>query len=263
MSSTTTAPPTSRGALAAGAPRPALRRPSALRMTRVELRKMTDTRAGFWLLAITGLLIVGLVVLILLAAPAEESDHGGLFEAALWPPAVLLPVLGILSVTSEWSQRTALTTFALLPWREKVAGAKIAAGLLLAAAALVVAVVAATAGALVDGQELDLGLRAIALGGLFAGLNVLMGLAFGLAIMASAPAIVGFFVLPTAMAILTEVIRPLRDIAAWIDTSRTMDLLSQDAMASGDWAKLATSCALWIGLPLLFGFWRLRRRDLS
>ena len=33
----------------------------------------------------------------------------------LVPPTVLLPVLGILSMTGEWSQRTALTTFTLVP----------------------------------------------------------------------------------------------------------------------------------------------------
>ena len=37
-------------------------RPSLARLTLVELRKMADTRAGFWLLATTGLLTVAVAV---------------------------------------------------------------------------------------------------------------------------------------------------------------------------------------------------------
>ena len=47
---------------------------------------------------------------------------------------VILPIVAILSVTSEWSQRTGLSTFTLVPHRGRVLAAK-------AAAALVVAVV--------------------------------------------------------------------------------------------------------------------------
>ncbi len=54
--------------------------------------------------------------------------------------SVLLPVLGILLVTAEWSQRTALTTFTLVPRRERIIAAKAAAGVALAVAATVVCV---------------------------------------------------------------------------------------------------------------------------
>ena len=37
---------------------------------------------------------------------------------------ILLPVLGILLVTSEWSQRTAMVTFTLEPSRSRVIAAK-------------------------------------------------------------------------------------------------------------------------------------------
>ena len=41
--------------------------------------------------------------------------------------SVLLPIVPILLMTSEWSQRTALSTFALVPVRERVIGAKLLA----------------------------------------------------------------------------------------------------------------------------------------
>ena len=36
------------------------------------------------------------------------------------PMGILLPVLGVLSITSEWSQRTAMVTFTLEPSRMRV-----------------------------------------------------------------------------------------------------------------------------------------------
>jgi hypothetical protein len=34
-------------------------------------------------------------------------------------------------------------------------------------------------------------------------------------------------------------------------------------MAGGDWARLATSTALWVGVPLAIGLWRTARRDVA
>jgi ABC-type transport system involved in multi-copper enzyme maturation permease subunit len=74
-----------------------------------------------------------------------------------WPVGILLPVLGILSVTSEWSQRTALTTFTLVPNRFRVIGAKIAAVAVLAVASLVIAFVVGAVANLVAGGAWDFG----------------------------------------------------------------------------------------------------------
>ena len=48
-----------------------------------------------------------------------------LFRSTAEIMSLILPVLGILLVTSEWSQRTGLTTFALVPQRERVIVAKL------------------------------------------------------------------------------------------------------------------------------------------
>ena len=72
-----------------------------------------------------------------------------LFMFTLLPTAVLLPVLGILLVTSEWSQRTALTTFTLVPQRERIAVAKLAAGVAFSVLSLLVSLAASAIGNLV------------------------------------------------------------------------------------------------------------------
>ena len=95
----------------------------------VELRKMFDTRSGFWLM-------IGIVAAGLLATTAVvlfASDDGLTYDnfagAIGVPMTILLPVVAILSVTGEWSQRAGLTTFTLVPHRGRVIRAKLSATL--------------------------------------------------------------------------------------------------------------------------------------
>ena len=111
-------------------------RPGLGRLVAVELRKMVDTRAGFWLQVAMVALTVVVVVVRLLVGDAADHTFQSVLDAGLQPAAVLLPVLGILLVTSEWSQRTGMITFALVPVRSRVLGAKLIASLLLAVAML-------------------------------------------------------------------------------------------------------------------------------
>ena len=56
-------------------PRPGL--PAA---SRVELRKMADTRAGFWLLLIIALLAAAIVMITLIAGEAEDQNFHDMFQ---------------------------------------------------------------------------------------------------------------------------------------------------------------------------------------
>ena len=79
------------------------RRPGLARLTGVELRKMVDTRAGFWLqLFNLGLMIAFVVVALILADPQDRTFQD-LMWVALWPASSLLPVVGVLLISSEWS----------------------------------------------------------------------------------------------------------------------------------------------------------------
>ena len=94
------------------------------RVVRVELRKMFDTRSGFWLMAsivITSVLATGAIILF---APDDELTYTAFGTAIGFPMAVILPMIAILSVTSEWTQRSGLTTFTLVPHRGRVLLAK-------------------------------------------------------------------------------------------------------------------------------------------
>ena len=113
------------------------------RLVRVELRKSYDTRAGFWLLVSIGG-VVGLmlaIATIITVVQAEAVRYGDFVAIAAYITGVLLPILGIMLVTSEWSQRSAMVTFTLEPRRPHVVLAKLVVGILLTLLTLAVALV--------------------------------------------------------------------------------------------------------------------------
>ena len=100
-------------------------------------------------------------------------------------------------------------------------------------------------------------------GALYQTLSLLAGFAFGLVLMSSAPAIVLAYLLPTAFAIVSEVVPGFRHTADWLDTSPSTTALLDGDMTSELWQQLPTSELLWIALPLAIGLVRLRRRELA
>lgn len=239
-------------------------RPGLGRLVAVELRKMVDTQAGFWLpVAMVALTVVAVVVRLLVGDRADHTFQSVL-NVGLQPTAVLLPVLGILLVTSEWSQRTGLITFALVPVRSRVLGAKLIASLLLAVVmlAIVVAVVAAAVvvsspgveGTWADAAPL-VGQSAI---NLTAGMVV--GVALGAALRASAPAIVLLMVLPTTwLAVLSLPV--FSGVAPWVDYASALGQVTEDVMSATQWAQLGTTLVIWMVLPLVIGARRITRSD--
>jgi ABC-2 type transport system permease protein len=240
------------------------RRPGLARLTLVELRKMTDTRAGFWLLLTTALLTVAVVLIAGFALDDVDRDLRTFVGIASVPISLLGPVVGILLVTSEWSQRTSLITFTLVPHRARVLVAKLLAGTALALIAyqlcLATGLIATAVFGGDTGDTWSLSAAIIFQNGLSVVLSLIAGIAFGAVLLASAPAIVLFFVLPTAWGALGE-IKALQGVAGWLDQGRTMDEMGDHALSGNEWARVGTSVALWVLLPLLIGFWRVHRND--
>jgi hypothetical protein len=242
------------------------RRTPMARLVKVELRKMGDTRAGFWLLVVMALATLALGITFLFAADDDELTLSEFYRLLQAGPSVLLPVMAILLVTSEWSQRTALTTFTLVPNRWRVMTAKAGAiGVVLVATLLVTLVLALIFTAL-GGQDGAFDLTGytvveVAVSDLagFAG-----GFAFGLLLQRSAPAIVFYFLAPTVLSIVTEVIgSSASDVLAWVDLGQATVPLSEGDVSGKEWARALTSMAVWIGIPLSIGLWRLPRTEVK
>lgn len=233
------------------------------RILRVELRKMFDTRSGFWLMAsivIASAIATGVTVLL-----GDRSDLTfDSFAAAVGSPmSIVLPMIGILAVTSEWSQRTALTTFTLVPSRSRVIAAKLVDVVVIGAVSMVLALgvgaagnVVATSLAGVD-PVWNISLQQFGLIVLANEIGMLLGFVLGLVTRSSAGAIVGYFVvalvLPGLSSALASAQSWWRDNSVWIDINQSRFLLFDNVPTGEEWAHLAVTSGLWIVLPLLVG----------
>src|SRR6476620_825310 len=119
------------------------------RLTAVELRKMFDTRAGFWMMASVGIVSVLATAAVIIWAPDEAITQNTFSTAIGMPLSVVLPIIAILSVTGEYSQRTGLTTYTLVPWRGRVMSAKVVSTLLVGVVAMILALAVGAIGNIV------------------------------------------------------------------------------------------------------------------
>jgi hypothetical protein len=171
-----------------------------------------------------------------------------------------MPIVPILLVTGEWSQRTALETFTLVPVRDRVMAAKLLAVLVLLVAFTALCLGLAALGGAAGGDGLGF---AAADGGqavLYVLLNLLFGFGLAAVIMSSAAAIVLYFVLQIVIAAVAAISSGIESVVGWIDPDAWTTLT--DAPAP-EWDRIATAAIAWVLIPLALGLLRLRRRDVS
>ncbi|MDF9716391.1 ABC transporter permease [Nocardioides sp. ChNu-153] len=242
-----------------------------VRLVSVELRKLVDTRSGRWLLIVmAALILLGSAIF----AWAERDGAVAFFDFTSVAGGVtgfLLPVLAILAVTSEWSQRTNMTTFTLEPHRERVVAAKLVAAVVAAVLSIAVAVVigavmsgfAALLGADVDW---DPNLEGIAAFTVAQVLGLLVGFALGTLLLNTPAAIVVFFayftVIPGLLNLAGFYFDWFADVVPWVDF-----VSAQAPLANGfggvEWGHLLVSGAIWFVLPLVLGITRVLRAEVK
>ncbi|MBD1318467.1 ABC transporter permease [Streptomyces sp. SID6673] len=244
------------------------------RLTIVELRKLVDTRAGFWLTASIGLISVVVVVAMLIANRDNPADltFGQFFGMMNIPTGIILPILAILLVTGEWSQRTALTTFTMEPRRERIVAAKLLAALAAGIGAVVLSLVLGAVGNVIAGIAFTdpAGAWSFTAAGLVNSFllqmfGLLLGFAFAALILNTPGAIVAYFALPTALSLVTELVPWFKDnLGQWIDTGSTnAPFQSGDWATGGEWARLIVSAIIWIAIPLTLGVIRVLRSEVK
>ncbi len=250
--------------------------PQPIPMTRlvgVELRKMFDTRSGFWLLTsigITALLATGAVILF---APDSELTYNNFAAAIGVPMTIILPIMAILSVTSEWSQRNGLTTFTLVPHRGRVIWAKaisaVGVGIVSIVVAFSIGALGNVVGTTITGTDLvwDLTWENLMYITFANVLGLLMGFMLGVLIRNSAGAIVGYFVyslvLPTIFAMLAAYQEWFKDIQGWVDFNFSSSQLFDGALTSEQWAHLGVSGFIWLIVPMTVGVWLVLRSEIK
>jgi ABC-2 type transport system permease protein len=241
------------------------------RLVKVEVRKALDTRAGFWFaVAIVGL-VLAVSVIWALAAPDGSTDFEIFIGIAGGVLGYFLPILVIMLVTSEASQRNGLVTFTLEPKRPRVVLAKFLAGLVLGVVVMVLSAVMAVLGTLlaaatggapdwgVDGNILFNGFV------LSAVISVAIGFAIATLVMNTPAGIVGYFaytiILPSAVGILSAISEGFEKVAPWIEfnTAQTPLFMGDYTPTGEEWAQIAVSGFIWLVIPLVLGIQRLLR----
>lgn len=244
------------------------------RLVKVELRKMFNTRSGFWMLVSIGLLSVLATGATIIFAPDDAITYEAFATAIGFPMSVILPMIAILGVTSEWSQRSGLTTFTLVPSRGRVIGAKAMATFLVGVASMAVAFAIGAlgnlAGSAIVGVDTvwDISMAnaaQIVLGDL---VGMAIGFTLGVVLRNSAAAIVGYFVvslvLPGILALLAQVRDWFADLQPWIDWNYTqVGLFEGSTNTAKEWAMLGSTTAIWIVVPLIIGLLFLRRSEVK
>ena len=245
------------------------------RLVKVELRKTYDTRAGFWLLAIIALIVLAAETIFLLAS-AHNDEHvewGDFTGVAAFITSIFLPVLGILVVTSEWSQRTAMVTFALEPRRSRIVLAKLVTGFVLTfATAILATVLGAALNALsfaLQGEgswEFDWNFFIGFL--LWQSITMAGGFALGALFLSTPAALVVFFIykwaLPGLLFAGANAWKWLHDLGPWINFQDALGPVGDLTLNTGkEWGHLLTSGALWLVLPLVVGMRRILRAEVK
>jgi ABC-2 type transport system permease protein len=243
------------------------------RLVGLELRKMFDTRSGFWLMAsivLSALVATGAIILF---APDEEIAYGSFGAAVGMPMAIVLPMVAILAVTSEWSQRSGLTTFTLVPHRHRVIGAKAVAAVIVGVVSMGIAFAVGALGNLLGSAIVgvdpvwDMTATELLLIVLANVLGMMVGFMLGVLIRSSAGAIVAYFVyslvLPGLAALLAASPGWFRDVQPWVDFNFAQTTLYDNVLTSEQWAQLGTSGLIWLVAPLVVGLVLVMRSEVK
>jgi len=237
------------------------------RLVRTELRKLTDTRADRWLLLTLIAATPTVAIVMVVTMSTKDLNYAKFVDYTSTPEKLLLPILGILTMTSEWSQRTGLVTFVLEPARGRVLRAKAVAavglGLALSTLMLLTSAIANILGQTLRTEHGSWSFAAPVSAEVTLVLIswLLLGLALGTALLITAAAIIAAFVVPNMFSAFFG--SGSKNTTAWFDLNQAQSPLYSHDITGKGWIQLAAASALWIGVPALLGVMRVRRTEVK
>jgi ABC-type transport system involved in multi-copper enzyme maturation permease subunit len=243
------------------------------RITTTELRKMFDTLSGFWLMVSIAILALLATSAVILFAPDGQMTYSSFTTAIDFPMTVILPIMAILSVTGEWSQRSGLTTFTLIPHRGRVIAAKAISSVGVAVVTIPLAFGIGAVGNLVGTSIAgvdpvwDLSFTNLLTIVLANVLGLLVGFMLGVVMRSSAAALVTYFVysflLPTLAVLLAASQDWFRDLQPWVDFHFAQGALLDGALTAQQWANLGVTGLIWLVIPLTVGLGFVMRAEVK
>jgi hypothetical protein len=233
------------------------------RITTTELRKMLDTRSGFWTVSSIGIVSALTTGAVILWGDAADLTYRTFTSAIGVPMSLILPIIAILSVTAEWSQRSGLTTFTLVPHRSRIIVGKLLAAVTVALVATPVAFAIGAVGNVVGSNIAgvptvwDLDTSTFVTTELANVLGMLVGFMLGVLVRSSPGALVAYFVyqflLPTLALILAAQQDWFGRLQPWVDFDFAQSALYEGPLTSQQWAHLAVTGLIWLVVPLAVG----------
>lgn len=243
------------------------------RLIKVELRKMFDTRSGFWLMMSIGILALIATISVIIFAPDDNLNFSSFGSAVGVPMAILLPVVAILSVTGEWSQRTGLITFTLVPDRGQIILAKAIAAIVVGVSSMLLAfaigAVGNVVGAALNGIDVVWDFTVMDLVNIILAnvLGLLVGFMLGVLIRNTPGAIVAYFVysfvIPGIFGALAAFQEWFEKLQPWIDFGDAQTPLFDGGPNGEEWAQIGTSGLIWLVIPMAVGVWAVLRSEVK
>jgi ABC-2 type transport system permease protein len=243
------------------------------RIVAVELRKSFDTSAGLWLLASVALASVFTTGAVIAWGPDEDFTYSTFTTTIAFPMSVILPIIAALAVTAEWTQRSGLTTFTIVPHRGRIMLAKAIGMTLVAVPATALAFTVGAGGNVVaswiSGNDTvwDQDLVVVPYVLLSLALTLAVGLVCGTLIRNSAGAIVAFFVfsfvIPPLLGLLAMTQDWFHDLQPWVDLDYQLAALLRGSFDTEQWSQLAATTGIWLVLPAVVGVWTLVRSEVK
>jgi ABC-2 type transport system permease protein len=234
---------------------------------------MFDTRSGFWLMASIAILALLATASVILFASYEQLTHQTFVAAINIPMTVILPIIAILSVTGEWSQRSGLTTVALIPHRGRVIAAKaiacVGVGVVTIPLAVGIGALGNLVGTAIAGIDpvWDLAVTNLLTNVLANVLSLLFGFMLGVVIRNSAGALVAYFVyqflVPTLSLILAASQAWFRDLQPWVDFEYAESALFTGTLTGQQWTQLGITGIAWLVIPMIIGLRFLQRAEVK
>ncbi|PRZ42015.1 hypothetical protein CLV47_107143 [Antricoccus suffuscus] len=235
-------------------------------LLRVETRKMTDTRGGRGVLAAIVALALVVAVWQIFTVGDGSFTASNFMMGPVQIAAMLAPVIGLMAMTSEFTQRTALTTFTLAPRRLSVLLAKPLSAIALTIATIAAAILISLAGAALAGAFSGEAVSYAGVGDtirgfvLTAAMMSVLAAAIGTLIPQTAIAIAVYFIAPTAFSLLGMAV--LKSADPWFNVFSAVERLSGgDPTAHLD--QTLTAVLVWVVIPAVIGTVRALRREVK
>ena len=260
--------------------RSAIKPLSFSRVLAYEFRKSVSTRASRWTLAaaIAGTIATAAILyLSLLLTDFDTTQHFTWIQLAnsttdsfmgiAQISMILFSLFLILMVTTDWTNRSIMTTYTLTPRRGWVLSAQLIVALTYALALWVLCLGLGTlvAGLLSPLENVNISWSVTAwdvFGPLLSNLGLaISAFLLGIAVMNGSAAIIMWMMVPAFLNTLLNFNGVISDIAQWLNLKVALNAAVADPGAAVSWGRTATSVVLWLGVPAVIGTWRTLHRD--